>query len=203
MSKEKKRSVDENEKKETLFYYEIIGVIIIIFSITILGKFGKIGNFFTTFFKCCFGNWYWLFLLFFLFLGIYNLFLHRKFDFKSSRFIGFIFIGVGILMFAHFPLHNYAISDNGNYFSKTWEIYSNYMNNGGRSDLGGGIVGSILFYAIYYLFGVYGVILIAILIILLGFSLIINKSILDIFKFFTHKAKNVGDYSRSFANFFK
>ena len=77
MAKEKKRKVDEVEKKETLFYYEIIGVILIVFSTTVLGKFGRIGSFFTLLFKTCFGDWYWLFILFILFLGIYNLFLHN------------------------------------------------------------------------------------------------------------------------------
>ena len=45
MGKEKKRSVDEQEKEETTFYYELIGIVFIIFSITVLGELGKIGSF--------------------------------------------------------------------------------------------------------------------------------------------------------------
>lgn len=203
MSKEKKRSIDESTKKETLFYYEIIGVIIIVFSITVLGKFGKIGIFFTTFFKCSFGDWYWFFILSVFFLGIYNLFFHQKFNFKSNKFIGFVFIGIGLLVFAHFPLHNYAVSNEGNYFSNTWEVYERYMDYGGNDYLGGGLIGAVIFYGIYYLLGIYGVILVATLIILLGISLVLNKTVLDIFKIFTNRAKKIGNYTNNFRDFFK
>lgn len=202
MSKEKKRNNDE-EKKETLFYYEIIGVILIIFSVTILGKFGKIGNFFTIIFKTTFGDWYWFFILFVLFLGLYSLFLHKKFDFKSNIFIGFCFISLTILILSHFPLHNYATSIGSNYFSSIWDVYKNYIDYQESTYLGGGIVGAIFFYAIFYMFGKYGVILISILIFLLGLSLFINKPILDIFKFFTKRMKNIKKYTGNFTNFFK
>ena len=33
MGKEKKRFIDENEQKETVFYYEITGFILILFSL--------------------------------------------------------------------------------------------------------------------------------------------------------------------------
>lgn len=203
MAKEKKRKVDEVEKKETLFYYEIIGVILIVFSTTVLGKFGRIGSFFTLLFKTCFGDWYWLFILFILFLGIYNLFLHKKFDFKSNVFIGFCFISLSILLMSHFPLHNYAAKETNNYFSKVWSIYKTYLNEKTADYLGGGVIGAFLFYLIFYLFGKYGVILCAILIFMLGFSLFINKPIIDIFAFFTSKAKYVKKYTGNFANFFK
>lgn len=203
MSKEKKRNVDEVEKKETLFYYEIIGVILLVFSVTVLGKFGKIGTFFTLLFKTCFGDWYWMFVLFILFLGMYNLFLHKKFDFKSNVFIGFCFISISILLLSHFPLHNYAAKEGTNYFSKVWDVYKNYINDGVSNYLGGGIIGAVLFYMIFYLLGKYGVILCSLLIFILGFSLFINKPIIDIIVFFTKKAKNVKKYTGNFANFFK
>ena len=69
MGKEKKRSADEKEKEETLFYYELVGVICIILAITILGRLGKIGNFLAVFFKVIFGDWYWIFIVFLMFYG--------------------------------------------------------------------------------------------------------------------------------------
>lgn len=203
MSKEKKRNTDEVEKKETLFYYEIIGVVLIIFSVTILGKFGKIGNFFTIIFKTFFGDWYWFFVLFILFLGLYSLFLHKKFDFKSNVFIGFCFISLTILILSHFPLHNYANNSSKNYFSSIWDVYKNYIDYQESTYLGGGIIGALFFYAIFYMFGKFGVILISILIFLLGISLFINKPVLDMFKFFTSKVKYIKKYTGNFTSFFK
>src|SRR5690554_1700395 len=116
MAKDKKRSNDDN-KEETLFYHELIGIIFIIFSISILGKLGKIGSFLTKIFKVGFGDWYWILILFFLFFGLVNLFKHKNFDFKNQRFIGFTFICFGLLIFAHFPLHNYIQQSSNSYFT--------------------------------------------------------------------------------------
>jgi len=182
MSKEKKRSNEENNKKETLFYYEIIGVVLILVSFVILGKLGKVGILLSKFLKCIFGNWSWLIVLFLLFLGIYNLFLHKKFNLKNSRFIGFVFILISLLIYSHFPLHNYVISKNNNYLSDTINIFKKYLLEENDNYLGGGIIGAILFYSVFYMLGSYGVILVSFLIAVLGISLLINKPIFEILK---------------------
>jgi len=186
MGKEKKRSVDEQEKEETTFYYELIGIVFIIFSITVLGELGKIGSFMLILFKVAFGDWYWLIILFLLFYGFQSLLRHKSFNFKNQRFIGFVFITFSLLLFAHFPLHNYVNRKSTNYFSETWSVYKSFINTNVDSYLGGGIIGAIMFYAIYYLFGSVGVVLIGVIIILFGFSLIINKPLIDIFKSFNN-----------------
>ena len=166
MAKDKKRNIDD-KKEETLFYHELIGIIFIIFSISILGQLGKIGSFLTNIFKVTFGDWYWIVILFLLFFGIVNLFTHKNFDFKNQRFIGFLFICFGLLIFAHFPLHNYIEQSSNSYFSETWKIYKTYLDTEANMYLGGGLVGSVMFYIIFYLFGAIGVVLIALLIMLL------------------------------------
>ncbi|MGI6767763.1 MAG: hypothetical protein ACOX43_01495 [Bacilli bacterium] len=203
MGKEKKRSVDEQEKEETTFYYELIGIIFIIFSITVLGELGKIGSFMLVLFKVAFGDWYWLIILFLLFYGFQSLLRHKSFNFKNQRFIGFVFIVFSLLLFAHFPLHNYVNRKSNNYFSETWRVYKSFINTNVDTYLGGGIIGAIMFYAIYYLFGSVGVVLIGIIIILFGFSLIINKPLIDIFKSFGRGTKNIGKYAKNFNNFFR
>ena len=70
MPKEKKKAFDEKQERSTMFYYEIIGSVIIILSITTLGKLGKVGKVLTTLLKVTFGDWYFIALLFLLFLGI-------------------------------------------------------------------------------------------------------------------------------------
>ncbi len=203
MAKEKKRNIEDQEKQETTFYFELIGIICIIFSITILGRLGKIGGFLTIFFKVVFGDWYWIFILFLLFYGFVSLLTHKSFNFKNQRFIGFLFICISLLVFAHFPLHNYIATKNNNYFSGTWSIYKNYINTGIDSYLGGGLFGSVLFYAVFYLFGSVGVVLIGLIIMIFGVSLIINKPMIDIFRSFGKGTVNIGKYVRNFGNFFK
>lgn len=202
MAKDKKRNIDD-KKEETLFYHELIGIIFIIFSISILGQLGKIGSFLTNIFKVTFGDWYWIVILFLLFFGIVNLFTHKNFDFKNQRFIGFLFICFGLLIFAHFPLHNYIEQSSNSYFSETWKIYKTYLDTEANMYLGGGLVGSVMFYIIFYLFGAIGVVLIALLIMLLGLSLIIKMPIIYMFRNLGSKTKKLTRYTGNFSRFFK
>ena len=56
------------------------------------------------------------FLVIFIFIyGTYNLIMHKSFDFKHQRFIGYIFIALGILVFAHFRLHSIVQKRGGNF----------------------------------------------------------------------------------------
>lgn len=204
MAKDKKRNIDENEKSETMFYYEIIGIIFIILTFIILGKLGQVGLVLTSFFKVLFGDLYWFFLLFMLLYGILSLLRHKAFDFKNQRFIGYIFFSLGLLMFAHFPVHNYVIKENDSgYLSSVWSIYKVYLDTSIETYLGGGLIGALLFFLVYFLFGKFGVIIIASLIMILGFSLIINRSLIEILKFVFNKLKNVKSGVKNFNSFFK
>ena len=203
MGKDKKRLIEEKEQQATMFYYEIIGSFAIILSITILGKLGKVGSIFTIFFKVTFGDWYWLFVLFVLFYGIYSLFMHTKFNFKSHRFIGFIFITITILTYSHFPIHNYVAKSNNNYFLKTWQIYRDFINGSNITTLGGGLFGALFFYAVYYLLGSIGVILLGFIITFLGISLICNKTLQEIFEIIKKIIKKIFKSFKSFNRFFR
>ena len=48
MPKEKKKLIDESNERVTLFYYEIIGVVLLLFSIVTIGKLGKVGSILST-----------------------------------------------------------------------------------------------------------------------------------------------------------
>lgn len=203
MAKEKKRLIEEQEQQATMFYYEIVGSFSIILAITILGKLGKIGSIFTMLFKVAFGDWYWLFVLFVLFYGLFSLFMHNKFNFRSHRFIGFLFITLCILTYSHFPVHNYVASSDVNYFKSTWQIYRAFINGSTVTSLGGGMIGAIFFYAIYYLLGNIGVILLGVIIFFLGLSLLLNKTLQEIFDLIKRIFKKIFKSFKSFNRFFR
>jgi len=203
MPKEKKRLIDETNEKATLFYYEIIGTVILLLSFVSLGKLGKVGSILTTIFKILFGDWYFLFIIYLLFLGVYYLFIHEPFNYKGHRFIGFIFLSIIIILFSHFSIHNYIISTGENYISSTFSIYKNYINTGVSNNLGGGMIGALLFYIINLLMGNIGVILIGIFLAVLSLSLIFKTPFFDIFKWGFKRIKGTGSLLKSFNNFFK
>jgi len=203
MGKEKKTKT-EDQKKETPFYFETIGFISIIFVIIILGRLGKIGSLLTMIFMVVFGDWYWLFVLFILFFGLSNILTHKNFDFKNQKFLGYMIFCVGLLVFSHFSVHNIVINRNGTYFQETWEHYKLFIASQNYDFvLGGGIVGGLIFFVFYYLLGVTGVVLVAIIIIVLGFTMIINKSIVEIVEIIFKKIKGIKRLTGNFNRFFK
>lgn len=203
MPKDKRRLVDEEARQKTMFYYEIIGSILIILSITTLAKLGKVGNIITILFKSFFGDWYFIFLLFFLFLGFYNLFLHTGFNFKHHRFIGFSLLSLIFLLSSHFSIHEYALSGEEGYLDAVFSIYKEYINTGDYTALGGGILGAVLFFLIYYLLGVTGVILVIIILFILSLSLILNIPFSDMGLWCGKRIGKLGLKFKSFTNFFK
>lgn len=203
MAKEKKRNVEEKDKNMTMFYYEIIGAIVIILTVTTLGKLGKVGVIFTTIFKVLFGDWYWAIILLILFIGLYLLFIHEKFNYKNTKFISIIFLLITIILLSHFSIHKYIIENEDNYISNTIDIYKSYINTKVASSLGGGIIGAILFYIIYYLLGNIGVIIFSFILFLLAISLFFNLSLIDMFKVFMKGGKNVKNKLSNFNKFFK
>lgn len=205
MSKEKKLKSD-NVKKETPFFFESIGFVAIVIVIIIFGELGKVGLILNVFFMVIFGDWYWLIVLFVLFFGISNIFTHKKFDFRNQRYIGYLICTLGLIILSHFSIHKAVINNNSgqSYISITWNHYRNFISTPySETTLGGGVLGAIIFYIIYYLLGVFGVSLIGIVIIMLGFTMIINKSIIEIAKYIISKIKGLKKVTWNFNEFFR
>jgi len=206
MSKDKKRNIDEElVQKETVLYFDIIGSLLIIVALITFGKFGEIGSLISNLIKIIFGDFYWIFVLFILFDGSYLLFFHNKIDFSNSRIIGVLLITLSLLIFSHFPIHDYLVNflDEGSYISLLINFYKDSFNGINISSMGGGLLGGLIFYAFYYLFGSVGVIIICIVIILLSVSLIIKKPILSVVVNGAGKLKYIRKYIKKFNNFFK
>lgn len=204
MGKEKKRFIDENEQKETVFYYEITGFILILFSLITLGKLGSIGSLICKLIKVLFGDFYWVFLILILFYGIYLLFMHNKISLKNTKTISVILFSIVVLIISHIPLHNYILGfTEKSYISLLITYYKEYLSGFNIEYLGGGLIGAFIFFGIYYLFGITGVIIILIITVILSISLFFNKPIFEIGKIMFIKTKSLKKYFNNFNNFFK
>ena len=95
------------------------------------------------------------------------------------------------------------LEEQESYLSITFKIYKNYLNSGQSNNLGGGIVGGVLFYLINSLIGNIGVVLIGIFLSILSLSLIFKTPFFDIFKWGFSRLKGTGSFIKSFNNFFK
>lgn len=198
-----KKSKEEIKQGAGQFYYETIGMIAMIIAVVMVAKLGTVGTFLAVFLKVLFGDWYLLVVVLLMIFGIYLILNHHSFNFKNQRFLGYIFCIFALLMLSHFSVHNYIMQIEGNYFANTWIHYKTYMSTRVETYLGGGLVGAILFYVLYSLLSSFGVILVSIILILLGFTMIINKPIIEIGGVFFKSFKKINKYHKSFNNFFK
>lgn len=198
-----KKSKEEIKQGAGQFYYETIGMIAMIIAVIIVAKLGTVGTFLAVFLKVLFGDWYLLIVVLLMIFGIYLILNHHSFNFKNQRFLGYVFCIFALLMLSHFSVHNYIVQVEGNYFANTWAHYKTYMSTQAETYLGGGMVGAIMFYVLYSLLSSFGVILVSIIFIILGFTMIINKPIIEIGGIFFKSFRKINKYHKSFNNFFK
>lgn len=198
-----KKSKEEIAQGAGQFYFETVGLFSLIIAIVIIAKLGTVGSFLTIFLKVLFGDWYLLLVILIMIFGIYLIMNHHGFNFKNQRFLGYVFCIFSILMLSHFSVHNYIMKEEGSYFSMTWNHYKNFISTKVDTYLGGGIIGAILFYIFFSLLGTIGVSLVSIILIILGFTMIIDKPITEIGTIIIKGFKRVGKINKSFNNFFK
>ncbi|XMB87366.1 hypothetical protein RJG79_06090 [Mycoplasmatota bacterium WC44] len=180
MAKEKRKASEFDEQEESILYFEIIGILAIFISITILSELGSVGKLLKIFFKVSFGDWYWLLTILLFLYGVRMIYRHEFLDFKSLRLIGVISLLTSLLILSHYPVYKYVINYYDSILSGTWNYYMNYINNPGVDFvLGGGLVGSIFFSICYTLLGNLGTAFIGTLLFLSGISFLNNKTIME------------------------
>lgn len=178
---------EANSKKipKNLFYYEIIGIILTIFSFFALARLGKFGFYLCLILKLLFGDWYFLFIFLGIIVGLYFLLKHQKLPITSLSFLGYLLIFISLTVLSHFSMHDYVIQYSESYFSTTASLYFDYFKTGALTSIvGGGLIGMVLFYLFYYLLAKPGIIIICIGMILTGICFLSKKTFIDYVNFF-------------------
>lgn len=182
-----KTKKEANSKKipKNLFYYEIIGIILTIFSFFALARLGKFGFYLCLILKLLFGDWYFLFIFLGIIVGLYFLLKHQKLPITSLSFLGYLLIFISLTVLSHFSMHDYVIQYSESYFSTTASLYFDYFKTGALTSIvGGGLIGMVLFYLFYYLLAKPGIIIICIGMILTGICFLSKKTFIDYVNFF-------------------
>lgn len=182
MSKEKKRKIVEDKTKDGLVYFEIWGILFILFSLILLSQLGPVGETLNTLMKMIFGDWYWLILIFLFYYGVMMIIYHEFITFSSIKIKGFIFISAGLLIYSHFPIYNAleAKLTNSNIISESYNLFMGYLNRQSvRATYGGGLLGAFLFWIAFALLGSIGTKIVAILLLISGVAYLFEKTIYD------------------------
>ncbi|NRD78898.1 DNA translocase FtsK [Bacillus sp. BRMEA1] len=185
MAKKKRRQSKrrDNQLKRTI-KYELSAIAILALSIISIAKMGAVGRATVLFFRFWMGEWYMLGLFGLILLSVFLIWKREMPFFFHSKLIGIYFVIASILLYSHILLFH-SLSKNGQFkspsvISSTFNIFKDELfNQTTTPDLGGGMIGAVLFAIANFLFSEAGAKIIAFIFILAGIILITGKSFGD------------------------
>ncbi|MBS4172578.1 DNA translocase FtsK [Bacillus sp. FJAT-49736] len=186
MAKTKRRTRKEKQIKSNI-RFELTGMILIAVSIISIIKLGAVGKALVFFFRFFLGEWYIFALVGIIWLAGYLMIKRKMPIFLTRRLIGtYIFI-MSLLLLSHVKLFELKAQEghlsNASVVTNTWEIFwQEVMGETSTHDLGGGMIGAVLFAASHFLFDSLGTKIVSIVFILIGFILVTGKSLGPLFE---------------------
>ncbi|ETI66503.1 DNA translocase FtsK [Neobacillus vireti] len=185
MAKKKRRQSKKRDihLKRTV-QYELSALAILALAIISIAKLGAVGNATVLFFRFWMGEWYMLGLIGLVILSVYLMWKREIPFFFHIKLVGSYFFVSAILLLSHVTLfHN--LTNNGKFMNpsviaNTWELFRmEIKGEASTQDLGGGILGAILYALFHYLFAETGTKIIAFIFIIIGIILLTGKSFGD------------------------
>ncbi|MBM7655155.1 DNA translocase FtsK [Neobacillus cucumis] len=185
MAKKKRRQPKkrDNHLKRTV-QYELSALAILALAIIAMAKLGAVGKATVLFFRFWMGEWYMLGLLGLVILSIYLMWKRSMPFLFHTKLVGSYFIISAILLLSHMTLFHLLTNDgkfkDPSVINNTWELFMMELKGEtSTTDLGGGILGAILFALFHYLFAETGTKIIAFILIIIGIILLTGKSFGD------------------------
>ncbi len=182
MAKKKRRSAKkrDNHLKQTV-QFELSALVLLALAIISIAKLGAVGEATVLFFRFWMGEWYMLSLIGLVILSVYLMWKRTIPFFFHIKLTGIYFIVSSILLLSHVTLFHLLTNDgkykNPSVISNTWDIFMMEVKGETSTiDLGGGMIGAVLFAMFHYLFAETGTKIIAFIFILIGFILLTGRS---------------------------
>lgn len=181
LAKRKKRTKSSKKNIERTIRFELIGLLLIALTAISMAKLGAVGKAVVLFFRFFTGEWYMICLVFLALLGGYFIWKREIPSFFQKRMIGIYLIISSLLLLSHVTLFeklaNHHHFSNPSVIVNTWELFKMEMfGETSTTDLGGGMIGSILFALFYFLFDEAGTKIISVVFILIGIILFTGKT---------------------------
>ncbi|PFP30713.1 cell division protein FtsK [Bacillus sp. AFS073361] len=185
MAKKKRRQPKkrDNHLKKTV-QFELSALAILAIAIISIAKLGAVGKATVIFFRFWMGEWYMLSLIGLVVLSVYLMWKRILPFFFHIKLVGVYFITSAILLLSHVTLFHLLTNDgkfkDPSVISNTWELFMMELRGEtSTTDLGGGMLGAVLFALFHYLFAETGTKIIAFIFILIGVILLTGKSFGD------------------------
>lgn len=182
MAKRKKRLAKKKAAFKTQLAFEFAGLSLLALTTITIAKLGAVGNFFVMIFRFIAGEWYILPLLGAFILSIYYIWKRKQPNFTSTRLLGIYIITCSILLSGHLSLFAKQQSwIDPSVIRNTMEFFMMEVRQEAQVDLGGGMIGAVLFACSQFLFSISGTQIIILLMIVVGVMLVSGKSFQELF----------------------
>ncbi|MGQ7864183.1 DNA translocase FtsK [Bacillus sp. WC2502] len=187
MAKKRKRKTRKKQNKQLKLKYELNGLVCIAIAIIAILQLGVVGQTFVHLFRFFAGEWFILCLIGLFLFGVTIFWKKQIPDMLTRRKAGLYCIIASILLLSHVKLFQHLSSAGAigsqSVIRNTFELFLMDMKGEtGSPDLGGGMIGAVLFAASYFLFAQAGSQIMAIVLMLIGIVLITNRSLQEMVK---------------------
>lgn len=186
MAKKKKR---KESKKDTGYFIELKGMLLILISIIGICKFGIVGNFIESFAAFFVGVAYNILLAVLFIVGIYMIIKRDYPPFFESKLIGLYSIIIALLIFCHLDYIKQLDVNGTEIFSETIDNLMNFAH-GNAQVQGGGMIGALFSWGFVSLFTIEGTRVVSIALIVFGLVMFTGMSIYDMLSASKHKVSN-------------
>ncbi|MGV3464136.1 MAG: DNA translocase FtsK [Heyndrickxia sp.] len=181
MAKSKKRTRKEKQIKSNI-RFELTGMVLIALSIISIIKLGAVGKALVFFFRFFLGEWYIIALIGMIWLAGYLIIKRNLPLLFTRRLVGIYLIIMSLLLLSHVKLFELISQEgklvNASVVTNTWELFwQEVKGESSTPDLGGGMIGAVLFAVSHFLFDSLGTKILSIVLILIGFVLVTGKSL--------------------------
>lgn len=194
MAKKKKRKNSDEGKVK--FSAELTGLILVLISIIGIGNFGPVGHVIKSFAIFLMGNWWAIFIILLLILGLFMIMKRDTPKFFSSRLIGIYILLIALLAFSHIDYINDAeLIKAKDIFQHTIDNFMDTINDSAYVNLsqnGGGIIGALFSFAFVNLFDLKGTYIVLGVLGAFGAIMALDLSFGDIFKKIGSLFKKIG-----------
>ncbi|MES1043115.1 cell division protein FtsK [Bacillus obstructivus] len=187
MAAKRKRRSKKSQQIKINIRFELVGIVLIALSLISIIKLGAVGKACVFFFRFFLGEWYMVALIGIIWLAVYLMIKREWPFFFGRRLCGIYIFLISLLLLSHVKLFELLSREghvkNPSVIQSTWEIFWREVKGDTSSpDMGGGIIGAILFAVSHFLFDSLGTKILCMVLIVIGFILITGKSIGTVFE---------------------
>lgn len=187
MAKKKKRKTRQKKQLKQTLQYELAALLVITIAFISILQLGVVGKTIVQFFRFFAGEWYMLCLLGMIVYGGYLMWKREKPFLWGTKLNGIYLILGAFLLLSHVTLFNMLSSqgrfENPSVIYNTWQLFWMEVNKQSSTvDLGGGMIGAVLFALFHYLFDTAGTKIISFIVIIIGGMLLTGKTVSGAFR---------------------